>query len=533
MRNGDISCATLESSDRKEVRIALHKGRLAAEVLPENYREGSADTGISVRKVNISKRLVRNTSLEIVESLLTDEGAERSIGYYRSLNELGAEYFRLKEYRQALEVFEKISSATCSNINQVAFTKARSCISRVYEASDREVAWGRFSSPEDMLFGRARKALFEDDPEAAVRMFSEAVEKVFGGEVYQFEEDKRAALLKAFESLLMSDVTDPFRLPQSKFVKVAIVSGMGWSGSGAVYDYLREFENVIAIKGETPYIEGSESLMAIYASLDHSGKLRERIFDFFFYALIGHCTFRNAGDFKLFRHARSKLLGGQCDRYLEAVQGWCLLARSVCSSEGEERYRRFLKLADYTVSRFSIDQDIPEGKVALLDNVVHINNSAECIKFLNNVTMFCTFRDPRSNYVALVREAAHFTSSVAAYIRNRKRATREALQTAQSAKQIANKAHDKAVEIVSFEEFVFSQSCRESLAKALGLSLEGQVRFKYFKPWESMRNVVLHQEHPDQEEIKLIEDELGQYCYEPCIRPLLDETSNKGERSVI
>lgn len=54
----------------------------------------------------------------------------------------------------------------------------------------------------------------------------------------------------------------------------------------------------------------------------------------------------------------------------------------------------------------------------------------------------------------------------------------------------------------------------------LGLCHQSQKRFLHFKPWESMRNVVLHQEHPDQKGIRLIEEELREYCVEPAVRPL-------------
>lgn len=532
-RNQDFTCVSLECRERKEVRFAMHKGKIAADIPSDKYREGRAESGIEVRKVEHVQLPASDVSLDIAKAFLADTCAKRSAGYYRSMNTLGAAYFDSKEYQKALEIFAEISSASCSNIDQVAFPKARSCINSIYKSPERARAWGIFSSPEDDLFGRSRKAVADGDIEVAVLAFSDAVKSVLGGPVYQFDKDRQAGLINAFTSLVAEEGVGAVELPQFKTAKVAIVSGIGWSGSGAVYDYLKEFAGVVAIKGETPYIEGSQSLRTIYASLGDRQKLRERLFDFFFYALVGHCGFRGAGDFKLFKHARRHLLGDRCEQYLEAVQGWCLFARWVCDAEGEERYHRFVTLADYTVNKFSIGRELPEGKVALLDNVVHTVNSAECINFLRNVTMFCTFRDPRSNYVALVREASHFTSGAASYVEEWKKRIGKALRMARLAEQSASKVNGTAVEIVNFEEFVLFEGYRSRLAKELGLSSYGQAKYKYFKPWESLRNVLLHYEHPDQSEIKLIENELGEHCYELCIRPLKEKTPIEGDQCVI
>lgn len=535
VRSQDITYASLETEGRKEVHFGAHNGKIAAVVPPHAYREGNAESGIALRRVEFSRLPSGSVSLDTAEEFMADTSVQRSAGYYRSLNALGVEYFKAKEYEKALDIFVNISSASSSNIDNVAFLRARSCINSLYESSGRKDCWARFSSPEDALFGQARKALSDGDTEASLSMFSNAVREVLGGPSYQISEGRLELFVNAFKVLVSKEGDDTAVMPSFKPARIAIVSGMGWSGSGAVYDYLKEFDDIVAIKGETPYIEGSQSLRKIYSVLLSDKKLKERIFDFFFYTLIGHCYYKDAGDFKLFKLARGKLLSDKYDQYVEAVQGWCVLARSLCAAQGEERFRLFQTLSDYTVTKFSVGLDIPEGQIALLDNVVHIQHSSECINFLNNATIFCTFRDPRSNYVALLREAGHYNSSVAAYIEERKDRIPRLLQTYQSARKAANESSGKAVEMVRFEQFVLSESYRQELAGQLGLDLGKQTKHRYFKPWESMRNIILHQEHPNQDEIKLIEKELGEYCYEPCIRPLQEEmsSSNTGEQCVI
>lgn len=524
IRSSNFSVLSLECADKKEVRFVAHKGQRAADVSLDNYREGNASNGIELHKVSFSNIPESDVSLDVAKRFVDDPNVPRTSDYCSALNALGAEYFSLSEYDKAVAMFERGAITSDLTINMAAFRKARTCIGRAYGAVDREKAWRRFSTPEDEMFGEARQALAEGGSEAARSAFLDAVEQVFRNPPYQFNRSRRETLVEAFSSLVGGgERQSQESLPRFSRTKVAIVSGMGWSGSGAVYDYLREYDGVVAIKGETPYIEGSRSLSKIYSSLNDSEQLKEDVFDFFFYALLGHCIFRNSDDFKLFKFARSKLMSESCDHYLNAVREWCLLASAMYSAAGTEREKLFSMLSDYTVSKFTIGREIPAGKVALLDNVVHIENAGKCINFLNNVSIFCTFRDPRSNYVALVREAIHFSSSAPSYVKNRKKSIARSRQSADAAKLIAEKGSGKVVEIVNFEEFVLSEAYRKKLAENLGLAASEQEKYKYFKPWESMRNVVLHQEHPNQDEIQLIEKELGEYCYEPCIRPLLQD----------
>src|SRR5690606_16538595 len=67
----------------------------------------------------------------------------------------------------------------------------------------------------------------------------------------------RAAWTEAFDLLvrgLSGEIQPPFN-PGSPRRKV-IVSGTGWSGSGAIYDYLREYTQIRAIRGESTAFEG-------------------------------------------------------------------------------------------------------------------------------------------------------------------------------------------------------------------------------------------------------------------------------------
>lgn len=529
-RGRDYTLLSLETEDDCLVRFAMHINKVAFNVPASYYQEGCKNCGMDVRRVDFTNIPLDDINLQKAEALLLNHtGIIKDWGYYDSMNSLAMAYFRLRKFDKSLEFFEAVSSSSAKLFRIVDFTKARACINQIFDSEDMSRAWGRFSSPEDLAFGEAHKSAIAGNKVHSLRVFRDAVEKTFGDNPYDFSGSEKQSLVDSFENLLQdSKGILPTEASMFSPIRIVIVSGMGRSGSSAVYDYLREFDDVTPIIGETSYIEGSDSLEMIYNSLNDDVELRIRILNFFFYALAGHSCYRGGGDFKLFKFARQKLLREDRGRYLKSIRDWCVVGSALLTARGVERSRIFSILSDLTVSQFSVGEFIPEGKLALLDNVVHIPHSHQCIKFLNRVTLLCTFRDPRSNYVAMVREWGQFTSGVEDFVKSRKIQYQENYRLVRAAADLADDEANKKVEFVQFEDFALSERYRERIASGLGLDFGRRKKHQYFKPWESVRNVILHLEHPDQNEIRMIEKELGKFCYEPCARPLLDELSDKG-----
>lgn len=524
-RTRDFTFLTLTSEHVKEMRFVQHIGSIADATGKMDYEEGRPEDGFALHRNEFTKLVGGEVELSAIEEELVGVagGRQGSNTYSNSLNALGSVYFSKGNYQRSLATLRVAYHLRPSAMSFEAFAKARGCINNLYEGDGRAEAWRNFSSPADHAFGKARRLVLSGDFEASTRSFNEAVDDVLGGPPYVHDAGMREKLRTAYLMLVAGTKgIAPKQTPHVEPVRKIIVSGLGWSGSGAIYDYLREFPGVVAIDGESPYIEGTESLRTIWSSLDDERKLRRRLTDFFFYALVGHGYLRNGGDFKLAKEARTKLASPDGDSYLDLIVGWCAIASAICAADPVARLSRFPQLADYTINHFCIGRDIAADQVVLLDNAVHIANSAECIPFLSHTNLLCSFRDPRSNYVALVRESSHFNASPEAYIKTRKKHLANSTAAAKSAVGLAQSYDDRAVEMVQFEEFVLSESFRVALAKRLRLRLDGQNKFTHFKPWESMRNVTLHVEHPRQEEIRLIEKELGEYCCEPGVRPLHD-----------
>src|SRR5690606_21265519 len=117
----------------------------------------------------------------------------------------------------------------------------------------------------------------------------------------------------------------------------------------------------------------------------------------------------------------------------------------------------------------------------------------ECIEFLSDTTIICSIRDPRSNYVALLREAPHFKDEVRKYVAARKKALLRLEEKIPLAANMERSYGCGRVVVVNFERFVVEGSLRDAIAESLGLNLEDRTKYKHFRPWESFRNVILHE----------------------------------------
>lgn len=442
---------------------------------------------------------------------LLDFGAEESV-----CAALALALFQNGQYADALTEYEEMHK---TSIGKVPFQIVRTCIGKLYKDKEyRTYAWRRFTAPEDVRFGRASELFAAGKILEARQAFSSAVDQGFSSEGLTAEH--RSVIVECFDMLCSNERPECSKNDDSYGdpIKKVIVSGMGWSGSGAIYDYFREFHDVVAIKGEAPYIEGAVSLRTIRKHLDRDDRLRTEIINFFFKLIIGRGYWEDSGDFKLFNHARQRFRKFGPDDYLSRARSWCCLAASLWCAPKHERFDIFRRLADFTVDTFCIDQPIAPNEIALLDNVVHIQN-VECIEFLTNTTIFCCFRDPRSNYVALLREASHYKSDVNSYIQNRSKSYARAEQAVNKAQKKCMDEPDKKVFRVQFEQFVVSQKLRSDYAREVGLSVGESNPYKYFKPWQSFRNVLLHHEHFPQAEIEAIQSGLGEYCYDLDVVP--------------
>lgn len=313
-----------------------------------------------------------------------------------------------------------------------------------------------------------------------------------------------------------------------QFSKI-FVSGLGWSGSGAVLAYLREFDDVHAVQGETPFVSLAYfSLRSVYKSIDDHGKLFFMLLCFFLKTLLGFQSINKWGDLRFSNLSRSSWKSGGAKRKSsQALFSLSTLANKVLLSQGEERSLQFSEFSEFVINSFA-SKFYEGGKpFVILDNVVPIAK-LDSISFIKDSFVICVVRDPRSNYATIMKESPGGITSVESYIERRGSMLRQLSHELEVAR-IAGDSQGSKVFTVQFETFVLSESFRVEMAKEIGIDVSKTKKFSRFKPWESMRNVVIHQEYPNQDDINLIEAELMDYCVEPFVRPFLEEASSKGE----
>jgi hypothetical protein len=299
-------------------------------------------------------------------------------------------------------------------------------------------------------------------------------------------------------------VVDP-PIQVSDSIKKIFVSGMGWSGSGALFDYFSEYGNVIALKSEFRFIEGPHGIEGLFDKRDDGDGFRIAFLRFFAHALLGCGAYEDYEDFKLCLRARERIRSRVGGIYTERINRCCRILADL-GSEAPRDDRFFRTLLDALVFSYGARHENISGSTVLLNNAVHIQRIS-ALRIVGDATVFCVFRDPRSNYVARKREQPEFILTPEEYI-DEYRQRRMGFQ--RDLERLADASVN--LHVVRFEEFVSSESYRRSLAIAAGLNPDTHRARTIFREEDSLPNTVLHRSYPNQQEIAKIERELSEYC---------------------
>lgn len=279
------------------------------------------------------------------------------------------------------------------------------------------------------------------------------------------------------------------------------VSGMYWSGSGAVYAYLSEFYQVSAVPGELRlWKEGNFSLNPLSQKIKNHEEFQKGLQHFLLIALTGTGTISNwqeqmASGYAL--KAAREDIGGS---YAKVCRIFIEEALSVSNKT------EFTKTAANFSDNLARNWGAGDNKMVLFDNIIHIGG-IEAAALFGDAKILCVFRDPRSNFTARWYENPRFDRDLDRFIKYYRK-------TAQSFDEKVSKDPVKYKNIirVSFEEFVRSEKYRDSIAEFCGLDLTKRKAGKFFKSSKSMKNTTNYKSFPDQDVIKKIEKELGAYC---------------------
>lgn len=353
---------------------------------------------------------------------------------------------------------------------------------------------------------RAVEAL---DPDVAVVKFREALqdtEAAFPREIWCASFEKIARFYGGAPGAIppsSAHASGKHNRPSS-VIKLC-VGGTGWSGSGALYDYFKEFHQVTATDkvGELPYIEGRNGLGKIPAVFNDSFKAYLfRLYTDSLLGLVNLDHIRGYRDLVEARLANKFAFGAGARELAEAVDD---LVVGLIAAQGQTSPNYDGLAAEFLDRVLQALTGLHDGYV-LLDNWIHCAN-VEMFRVLANARLFAVFRDPRSQYVSAKYEGAKgLVADATEYIRSYRRRMDQF-------RKALNKLPDPSrVTVVQFERFVSDHDYRDSLARDVGLDLDARNRHSRFRPWESERNVTIHENYPDQALMRRIERELPEYC---------------------
>ena len=295
------------------------------------------------------------------------------------------------------------------------------------------------------------------------------------------------------------------------------VSGFVYSGSGALYDFLREFPEVSdRVPLELPLVEAPGGLGALMRAAER-GRLpdvtdRVRLFA---HHLFGWGAAVNWKEAKYLEGARLQSgLPASADREQTARAGALAYARAaetllrslIMPDDSPDARSRLAAVAnrflDAMIDSFGV---AAEDKV-LLDNFVHPDR-LDRAGWIDNARFLMVRRDPRSQYVSTFFEHKKFHRDVDRFIEEFRRRENE-FQA-----QLALHGSPEQIQVVQFEALVGSEAFRRQLAADLGLNWERRTAARYFRPEESARNVSNYRNFHRPGDIEKIEHYLAEYLY--------------------
>ncbi len=310
--------------------------------------------------------------------------------------------------------------------------------------------------------------------------------------------------------------------PAADDLPIIFSSGFGYSGSGAVSDYLRCFSNVVEPRykfDELVFLGGRHGIGSMYAILRALDKtswedFANRLTNFAFTAFLGlPFSMTTEGKAMLLRCTSSFVLDRSLLRFLTreeigpaSVNCDVLMARVIGMIDDlrAKMQQPELEIADFYTTLGSFCSQMLRysgwrpGEVLLINNGVAADRLRVASLF-PGAKFIVTARDPRDQFVSRVLEARGVDTGVAANV--------SLFSNRYSLLNTARKYHIKPANlaIVRFEDFVTDKALRERLRQFCGFDLgEYLTERGFFKPEVSVKNIGIHSTWPRQDDIQAV-----------------------------
>ncbi len=360
---------------------------------------------------------------------------------------------------------------------------------RMINDKDKEIFfWKRTYSSNIITGEKVREYLLEGNIIESFKYFEKLVNGVFdNNKTKDLWLDSYKKICAVFDSdiydlsyVLENIFNNSINIKDSKKI---IVSGMGWSGSGALYDFFKEFSNIESFDMEFTHIEASPGLNTLFKKSKNKEEFKIELLDFFMQTLLGYYPYNDYIGCKPAKRARTFSVSKNNLKYASGINIFC---NNLYNYYIEDKLNsvNFQKLADIVLETILFTKNKNNNPYYLFNNIIHIYN-IDAAEIINDALIFCAFRDPRSNYVARVNEDSLYQDDVETFIANYRNERGKFIFT------FNNLKNKKSVKAIQFEEFVLSEAFRNNLASETGLSFKDQATHKHFKPWKSVKMFII------------------------------------------
>lgn len=277
------------------------------------------------------------------------------------------------------------------------------------------------------------------------------------------------------------------------------VSGMGWSGSGAVYDALRSHRGARSVAGESRLLEGKYGLSGLRGDTSDDAVFHGALQNLFRYCLIGYAPCRTWEEYRHVRNARRAAMGPRGDELARFSRD---ALRSLLNCPADERAALVTQLSPEFLEAATLAQIGHTSKVPVLDNVVHIGN-LEIATAYPDVLFFAVVRDPRDQFLDIVRNNPRSPGDPALFIKRYRRSRARLKKNIETG--------GSSIRVVSFERFVRDDEAREEAIGDVVADL-GTLRARpKFDPEVSRQNIGLWRDTDRVDAIRTIEAALPEY----------------------
>lgn len=370
----------------------------------------------------------------------------------------------------------------------------------------KSVVWGGCNSKYEKEMEKVKQSVLKHDYRAASN-FLQGI-----AHLLPFPHN----LLKDCVQILASGNSNPADLgliKQSRWKpgedSLIMVAGMTASGSSAIFDYLREFEGVVAIETEIPHLgRGKQNLYEIWKSLENPVLLRTLTVEFFFRYLLGFSLIKSATDVRVHKFSRREISTENLSGYSHALKDCALVLRELALEPNLLNREKIFQTLLRIVLEKIVAQQTLDGQVLLLNNALKIGNLG-AIEMFESSLSFAVFRDPRDTYLAELFESINHGIPIAPWIA---RFQKNMHQAELLLENFRKKNGNNQILAVRFEEFVESDQVREMIRGKSGLGDASHRQHSTFRPWESARNIRIFRRAKLPLGFGRIEEELSTFC---------------------